>query len=397
MPVSNSMSKLSILHIISGLGCGGAENMLLRLLKTHQSKGVNSIVISLTKLDSVGKKIEELGVRVFYLNGRAGRIPSLKLIWRLAKITRRTKPDLIQGWMYHGNLAASLAGLVAGRSTPVVWNVRQSLGLLANERLLTRAIIKGSTLLSYKTRGVIYNSRQSAEQHEKLGYSKKRTIFIPNGFVLINQASTTSKERTMAAYFDDANPAGLILGHAARYHSKKGHHVLFEAFSQVLTRGWDVYLIAVGKNVDENNKNLKESIPDKVPHERYALLGETRNMPKFYSALDLFLSSSEWGEGFPNVVAEAMASGVMCVGTDVGETRRLIGDAGIVVPPSNPTALADGIINILMLSERRRRERGIQAAKKIEIEYGISKVGDRYLELYKKEATSAHPNEASGH
>ena len=361
--------------------------MLLRLIKFHQSEGVQSVVISLTMLDSVGKKLQASGVQVIYLGGRPGNLPSLKMIWRLIAVARSVKPDLIQGWMYHGNLAASWTALMWSRSVPVIWSVRQSLGTFSDERPLTRIIIRLGALLSSTTCGIIYNSRNSARQHENIGYSRKKTIFIPNGFAPSDQWSDRLTNAKTDSYCNGVS-ARFVLGHAARFHPKKGHDVLFEAVRQVLDRGWDIYLIAIGKNVNLNNEALNNLIPYELSKKRYSLLGEKENLTEFYAALDIFVSSSGWGEGFPNVVAEAMANKVTCVGTDVGETKELIGDTGVVVPPNDPTALAEGIISILTLPEGWRCENGILAAKKVDGEYGISKIGKRYLELYRNETAS---------
>ena len=357
--------------------------MLLRLVESHQSKDIRSFVISLTPLDSVGKRLCSLGVEVIYLSGRSGRLPSIRLFRDLFSTVRRIGPDVIQGWMYHGNVAASLCRFILARDVPIIWNVRQSLGSLFSERFLTRVIILLCVPLSFGVHKIIYNSRDAAKQHERLGYSRRRTIFVPNGY-----SSTTRKlnnRRRLDLIVDTGKflrPTTVVLGHAARYHPKKGHDVLFKALRRILELKWDVVLFCAGRNSAIGSHTLGEIIPNGIDEERYILLGEQEDMEGFYQSLDIFISSSKWGEGFPNVVAEAMNHHIPCVATDVGEARSLIGDHGVVVPPNNAEALAEGIITLLRIPREERTKCGAQAGKWVRTEYGMETIGATYFRIY---------------
>lgn len=379
------MGEISVLHIITGLGCGGAEHMLLRLTRVHQSFGVKSTVISLTTLNAVGVKLQASDIEVIYLDGRSGRYPRLTLIADLINVSRRIKPDLIQGWMYHGNIAASIAQFALRKPTPVIWSIRQSLGSLSDERPLTRGIIKLGALMSRKANRIIYNSRESARQHEQRGFHRTRTIFIPNGFITEEHNSEEKQEIRKNFPTRTIKSGAVILGHAARFHPKKGHDVLFNAFDLVLKQGWDVHLVVAGRDVALGNDELWKSKLGELPAERYSLLGEVNDMKAFYDSLDIFVSSSKWGEGFPNVIAEAMANKVPCVGTDVGETSNLIGDTGVVVPSNDIQALADGIIYVLKASEESRLMWGTRAAERVQSEFNIDSVGKKFLNVYREE------------
>ena len=377
------MARILVLHIISGLGCGGAENMLLRLVKNHQSKQIKSLVVSLTPLNAVGEEFESLGIEVIYLRGVPGRIQSAIFFRNLFNIVQTRRPDVIQGWMYHGNLTASLCGMFVARGVPIIWNVRQSLQSLVKERFLTQIVILLCVPLSFGVVKIIYNSRLAATQHERLGYSKKRATFIPNGFFAIQKRIIDrDKSHPLADIGNSANPARVVLGHAARYHPKKGHDVLFEALNYVLELGWDVVLVCVGSNVRIGNSALEEVIPKSVEEEKYFLLGEQKDMGRFYSGLDIFISSSRWGEGFPNVVAEAMSYQLPCVATDVGETLSLLGDTGVLVRNNSAEALAEGIIDLLRMSKGARAKLGSQAQKRVEVKYGMEKIGEIYRQIY---------------
>jgi glycosyltransferase involved in cell wall biosynthesis len=373
------MSKVSIVHVITGLGCGGAENMLYRLLKFHQAAGVSSSVLSLTDLGPVGRKIQELNIEVSCLGGTPGKLPGPKQIIRLFKSVKGIRPDVLQGWMYHGNLAATIAGTLRFQRVPVLWNIRQSLNTLRDERPLTRRVIQAGALASKLPCGIIYNSRAAAIQHEKIGYSKRRRVFIPNGF-----EPPTPQPPSMGKLpeLQNLRPTALVVGHAARFHPKKGQHFLLSAIKMVRERGVDVSLVIAGRGMDEDNTIVTEMCDEQGLSGCTFLLGECSSMSSFYRSLDVFVSSSSWGEGFPNVIAEAMMEGIPCVGTDVGETRDIIGDTGVVVHPASPDLLADGICNLLLAPEATRKMLGARAADRIKTRFSMASVGRRYLSIY---------------
>jgi len=373
------MKNLSITHIITGLGGGGAEYMLYRLLKAHKAAGVSSSVISLTDRGSVGEKIEKLDIGLVCLGVEPGEFPRLNQIIRLIRVVKRVDPDVLQGWMYHGNLAATFAGLSKFGYLPVVWNIRQSLNSLVDERPLTRRVIRASARLSRLPDKIIYNSRVAAEQHESIGYSRTRRLLIPNGFECDNDKALIQERLPQLQNC----PAGtFIVGSAARFHPKKGHSVLFNAIRIVRARGISLRLVVAGRGMDEDNQMLVELCQKLGLWDCTIWLGELSSLTQFYCSLDVFVSSSTWGEGFPNVIAEAMLSGVPCVGTDVGDTNDVISDTGIVVKPSDPEVLADGICRLLFTPESERRVLGARAARSIKTRFGMSSVGERYLSAY---------------
>ena len=166
-----------LVFMVTGLNTGGAEMMLLKLCSGLDRNRFVPSVISLSDKGVVGPRIEELGIPVYALNMKSSR-PSLGGLIRLCKLISTIRPDLVQGWMYHGNLAASLVVLRG----VVVWGIRQSLYGLDKERTLTRWVIRLGAVMSRFPRAIIYNSRTSASQHEKFKFDQFKTVVIPNGF-----------------------------------------------------------------------------------------------------------------------------------------------------------------------------------------------------------------------
>ena len=169
-----------VTHIITGLSTGGAERSLLKLLEASSELRDGARVISLRDLGTVGPHLSALGIPVSAI-GVHGSLPTPAAVLRLRSQVRCTTSALLQGWMYHGNLAALAArGWLPGR-VPLVWNIRHSVYSLASEKSLTALLIRLGAVLSHLPDRIIYNSRLAASQHEALGYAADRTVVIPNG------------------------------------------------------------------------------------------------------------------------------------------------------------------------------------------------------------------------
>ena len=178
---------MKITHIITDLNTGGAEIMLFKLLASLRDNELDFSVISLIKCGQITERVEALGVKVETLDLKQGERPSWKTIKRLKILIKELNPDVIQGWMYHGNIAATVAVFLFDpmcRKVKLFWNVRQTLYDINSEKIQTRWLIVLGRWLSFFPHSIIYNSNLSAEQHCNVGYLSKKTKIIPNGFDL---------------------------------------------------------------------------------------------------------------------------------------------------------------------------------------------------------------------
>ena len=138
-----------------------------------------------------------------------------------------------------------------------------------------------------------------------------------------------------------------IVGHIARYHPKKDHENLLKAVRLVVDQVPDTIFLLIGRDVTAENRRLIKLMEQLRLESNVSLLGERTDISRLMLAMDLLVSSSAWGEGFPNVIGEAMASGVTCVVTDVGESRSIVGHTGKVVPNSSPELIAEAVVGLL--------------------------------------------------
>jgi glycosyltransferase involved in cell wall biosynthesis len=283
--------------------------------------------------------------------------------------------------MYHGNLASSLAGHLAPERPAVVWNIRHSLYSLSAEKPVTRQVIRANRWLSSGPSAIIYNSRLSRDQHEAFGFSDLHGQVIPNGFdteLLCPEADRgrlTRKDLRIS-------PNATVIGHVARFHPVKDHVSFLRAAVQVMQQRSDVVCLVAGRNVNLSNLTLAGIVPSELEG-RFRFVGERDDVPDLMRAMDVFCQSS-WSEAFPNVLGEAMALGVPCVATDVGDSADIVGETGVIVKPSDSESLADGLLTMLDRTKDQRMELGRAARSRIKANYALPSIVERYRTLYER-------------
>lgn len=371
---------MKVLHVITGLSTGGAERTLLNVLSGGLANQFDSSVVSLRDEGTIGTHISELGVPVYSLCMRGG-VPKTGTVARLRRVVTAISPDVIQGWMYHGNLAASLAALLAPRKPAVAWNVRHSLYELHTEKFLTRQIIRANRGWSRHVDSIIYNSPVSRLQHEEFGFNGAPGVVLPNGFDLEQLSPDAEVGRAVRSELAIPSEA-LVVGHVARFHAMKNHTSFLRAAVQVARTNPEARFLLVGREVTPDNPALIGIVPPALV-DRFVFTGERGDAHRLMQGMDVLATSSAWGEAFPNVLGEAMACGVSCVATDVGDSRDIIGDSGLVVPPRDSEALADAVISLLAKEPAERLALGQAARRSIEQRYALPRVVERYAELYR--------------
>ncbi|MBL9145312.1 MAG: glycosyltransferase [Verrucomicrobiaceae bacterium] len=340
-----------VAFLITALGSGGAEMMLTQLITNLDRTRFAPEVISLIPGGKHTDILRAAGIPVHDLGMVAGK-PSLASLLKLRRLTKQIEPDLLVGWMYHGNLAATLASWI-GHRAPVIWNVRQSLYSLAYEKRGSAMVIKALAHLGFNPQHILYNSQISARQHEAIGYDATKTVLVPNGF---NTESFKPDANARASVRQELGlpPDAILIGRFGRNSAMKDYPTFIEAMKLVP----NAHAIIAGTGTEE----LKSLV---IGHSSFVILAERHDLPRLTAALDIACSSSAFGEGFPNVVAEAMCSGVPCVVTDVGDSAWLLQDAGKVVPPNNARALAAALNELIALPSHERHALGERGRQRI--------------------------------
>lgn len=376
---------MKILHVISGLDTGGAELFLERLALELAGHDFRQIVVALRYAGTAGARLEAAGIPVHALH--AGPNPAVvKALFALRQIVRRQTPDLIQGWLYHGNLGASLARRVGSAACPVMWSIRHSLDGWHSERIGLRALIRFGGRCSGSAARILFNSQRAAYQHERFGYGRNKAVIIPNGFDcrrFYSDAELGLATRHKLGLSSDATVIGMV----ARYSPVKDHTTFLRA-ARILTDAVpQVRFLLVGKDADLRNAALHDILKALQIEECVTALGEREDMPALLNAMDVCVSSS-WAEGFPNAVGEAMACGVPCVVTDVGASSELVGDTGRVVPVCAPESLAAALLELLRADAGVRAKMGAAARERILRNYKQSVIVGQYADFYRRFAAT---------
>lgn len=369
---------IKIVHFTTGLLTGGAEMMLYKLVSRMNRNYFYNIVVSLTDKGTLGSRIEALDIPVYTLGMKhnlTNPFSSLGLI----RILKKERPQVLQTWLYHADLFGLLAGRLS-RVPSIVWNLRCSSLNKGDISPFTLNIIRLLAKLSHMPNAVIVNSFDGKLAHESLGYKPVKWEVIPNGFD--TEAFCPSQNARMVL----RKELGLsehtpLIGLVARFTPMKDHLNFLNAAGRLHEVKPDVHFVLVGQGVIKENTFFSEQINLLDINNQTHLLGERDDIPAITAGLDIATSSS-YGEGFPNVIGEAMACGVPCVVTDVGDSAYLVGETGLVVPARKPSALTNAWVKILSMSENSRHTLGNAARERVISLFSIDSIVKKYEKLY---------------
>jgi glycosyltransferase involved in cell wall biosynthesis len=377
--VRSTMKTITIVHLITGLQIGGAEIMLYKLLSRMDRGRFRNLVVCMTDEGQVGEWIRCLGIEVHTLRMRRAR-PSLAAALRMVGLLWRERPAILQTWLYHADLLGLLTARLAG-CPAVVWNIRSSNLEMSQPKRLLQCTIRTCARLSRHPDAIVVNSVAGRRDHRRIGYHPRAWVLIPNGF-------DTERFRPDPAARCLRSELGLnsdtfLIGLVARFDPLKDHTTFLKAASLLHSSRPEVHFVLVGRDVTLDNPELGRLIEQGKLTGAIHLLGERHDVPRLMAALDLATSCSV-SEGFPNAVGEAMASAVPCVATDVGDSALLVGDTGVVVPPSHPGKLAAAWEHVVQLEPTERQRIGEAARQRIVSTFGLDAITRRYQDLYEK-------------
>jgi glycosyltransferase involved in cell wall biosynthesis len=337
-------------------------------------------VVSLTGGGPVADRIRDAGIRVHTLDMHT-KLPDPVAVFRLIRLLRKEKPHLVQTWLQQSDLVGGIATAIAGTG-PVLWNIRHSTMHPVFIKRRTRVITRLCAWLSpYLPTRIVCCSESSRQEQLKLGYVSQKMVVIPNG---VDTHTYRPDARARDELRDALNlPAGaLLFGAAGRFHPQKDYPNLLRAAAAIAKAHGNVHFAFCGDDITMQNPQLAEFVRKSGCSERFHLLGRRDDMPRFMSALDVFVSAACFGEGFPNVVSEAMACGVPCVVTDIGDSARIVGETGRVVKAGEPMAIAGACLDLANGGLDLIRRLGDEARCRVQREFSLPLMVTRYQNLY---------------
>jgi glycosyltransferase involved in cell wall biosynthesis len=367
---------MRVIHVITGLGNGGAENTLYKVCKYDRNN--KHIVISITTKGKYFYILKNIGIEVYCLNLK---FYSIIKFFELIKLINYLKPEIIQTWLIIGDLLGGIAGRLAGYKN-IVWNIHFSNLKLDSTKLRNIIIIKILAILSHLIpKKIIIVSRDGFKNCKNLGYSKKKLIFIPNGYELSIFNYNKKQEHFFRKKYKIKKDIPII-GNVSRYDPIKDHSTLLKGLSFVRKKKINFLCILVGLNMDKKNKNLTSDIDKLNLKKNIKLLGSKKNITEIMNGLNAHILTSK-SEAFPNVVAEAMACKTPCITTNVGDCSFIIGKTGWLVPPQNPIKLAKVIeIALSEIGTKKWNKRRDQARLRIKRNFHINRMIKSFNNLW---------------
>jgi glycosyltransferase involved in cell wall biosynthesis len=371
---------IRVCFIATGLDLGGAEVALLALLQHLDRTRFEPSVISLTTAGIIGPRIAALGVPVTAMGLRARPVALSSGLLRLVRQLRHERPDVVQTWMYHADLLGSLAARCAGIDN-VVWCLHSSDPAPGVNKRGTVAVARLCARLSARVpRAVVSVSHAARDVHRRLGYRARHFPVIGNG---VDVARFTPDPAAGAWLRDTLGlpPTAPLVLHVGRFHPQKNHVGLVRAAARVHHARPEVHFVLAGKDITLDNPALGPAIAAAGLAGVVHCLGPRDDAPRLMAGSDLLVLSSR-SEASPLVLCEALASGIPCVTTDVGDARAMVADCGRTVAPADEEALAAALLEVLALSRAERAALGQRARQRAVAHFDIREMARAYENLY---------------
>ena len=355
----NTVPKKRIAFITSGISVGGAEKQLAMLARNLKSCGYEITLVSLTRPSQATHLLDFDGLDVIFVEMKTF-FCLVKGIFRIRKTFAKFKPDFIHGWMFAGNIVAALVGLLFG------YKFFHSIRASNMDRKRYRFQILLNRFFSHFALAVVSNSYRGAEYFTADGFSKKNMLVIPNGI------NTKEFYRCEAERLEIRQSLGLdqnvrVFLYAARVDPMKAHDLILSLAKRFPQ---EVFLI-----VGLGTENLKT--PKNV-----TALGLRRDMRKIYNAADCLISLSNFGEGFPNVIGEAMACGIPVFANDSGDSWHIIGTTGFRSFGTNVCEISKEIK--LTQSTKISLTSADECVSRISSQFSVNHMVEAYAGLYQK-------------
>jgi glycosyltransferase involved in cell wall biosynthesis len=331
-----------VLFLARSLQQGGAERQLVALASGLHRRGWPVTVVCFYGGGVFQGDLESAGVPLVDLRKR-GRWDVVGFTWRLLRVLRKADADIVHGYLPVANMLALLARLVHPRAR-VIWGVRSSYIDRRKRDWLARLTFRLSCRLAWFADAIIANSEAGEAYHTSVGYPGRRISVIPNGIDTERfQFDPAGRKRLRESWgIDDGS---LLVGLVGRVDPMKDHTTFLQTAALLAARDVRWRFVCVGGGKPHLVQMAKSRAEQLGLDGRLVWAGPQDDMAAVYSALDIAVSTS-YGEGFSNVIGEAMACGRSCVVTEVGDSAAIVGESGLAVPAKNPDALCEAIIRM---------------------------------------------------
>lgn len=312
---------MKLLMIINSLDVGGAETSLESLCIALKDS-IDIEIITLSGNGYIAQRLKDKNFTVHQLEFNKSLLPFNECI-KLYKLISSIKPEVVHTWMYHSNLLGGIISKLLGIKK-IIWSVHafniQPGMLKPSTRLLIRFLAYFSYFIPHH---IICCSKESLKVHEKIFYSKKKMLFIPNG-VNTDEYKYSHIFRNQIRSELGIEDKTILVGCIGRFDRQKNQLGFLSIAYKIMHSHKNYHFVIIGRDNDMQNAQLTNLINNLKLNNSITLLGERSDVVKILSALDIFALPSK-GEAFPVSLCEAMACEVLCAVTDVGDVDYILG------------------------------------------------------------------------
>jgi glycosyltransferase involved in cell wall biosynthesis len=333
----------SILFLIRSLELGGSQRQLIYLAKGLQQRGWD-VTVAIYYSGVLDIELEEAGIRIVNLC-KSGRWDLHGVLWRLVSLLHRARPEAVYSFLGTANILATMARPFVP-PTKWLWSIRASNMDLSVYGRASALSYRVERVLSRLPNLIISNSQAGLEHAAAHGFPRARIIVVPNGTDTERFRPDPEAGANIRSSWGIENGRPVI-GMLSRLDPMKAHPVFLSAASIVAAARPDVRFVCAGGGPEAYVQHLRQLARRFGIGDCTLFPGGYTNPVAVLNAFDLCCSSSSYGEGFSNSISEAMACGVPCVVTDVGDSALIVGPTGAVAPPDNPGDLADAMLKLL--------------------------------------------------
>ncbi|HEX6032819.1 MAG TPA: glycosyltransferase, partial [Anaerolineales bacterium] len=361
----------SILFLLRSFGVGGAERQLCLLASGLQQSGYRVRVAVFYAGGPMEQEARGMGIQIIDLK-RRGRWDLIPFFFRLVRLVKTEKPDVLHSYLQVPNIWAAFIKIVLPR-TKVVWGIRASNVEQKQYGWQWELTDKAESLLAKIPDWIICNSKAGMDHAARNGYPVAKMSVIPNGidrqrFFPNRQAGLKLREE----WGIEADQK--LIGMVGRLDPMKDYPNFLRTAALLSRERSDVRFVCVGSGPDQYTREVRDLSRSLHLDSCLRWAGERNDLPDIYNTLDVMVLSSAYGEGFSNVLGEAMACGTPCVATDVGDAAQLIGSLGEIVPQRDPEALKRGILALLDRLERDKANLKKEAEQRIASQFSAAKL-----------------------
>jgi len=359
---------INLVLSIRSLDIGGAERQFIELVENIDKNKFNVLVC--TMYGGVQENIIKNIPNIKYVNlEKKGRYDFVNFYKKYKRVLKDFQPDVIYSFLGEMNLFSYWC---KPKDTKIIWGFRASNMDLEKYGKVPQIMFWLQKYYSKKVDKIIANSYASIEFHKQNGFDMSKSLVIHNG-IDTNKFKRFNDKREEFRKKHDLKETDIAIGIVARIDYMKGYIVFVKTIKKLLEKFDNIKVFAVGDG-DEKIKKECEDILGKFNNNRFIWFGNQKNIENIYSGFDIVSSSSSFGEGFSNSIAEAMSCEIPCVVTDVGDSKIIVGDTGIVVEPNNVEQLYQGLETII---KKDYKELGKKARKRVEENFSIEKMVEK--------------------